>query len=274
MTSPGWTETTISGVDYYQMPAVLRVPVNFDPSSNVFVAVAAPGASANFPAAVQGPPGPIQTITTVTLTALAYNDPTAASATLTPLSSTTAQLALKLHEGAPGANGTTTLQMSTYGTPLGGDVLVVDPTATTFVYQPQKIPARYQPATIQAVPGGVTNFTLATVSVPALPYDWRPRCHGYCIITGTGPNQQTDLLVRLNDQNAGNIVARATSLAGQTPAPHVLSPGTVPGAADTFDRILAGNAATLYFRTERQSGTDYYTTSAATSQFDVETLPI
>jgi len=269
-----WTLTTISGTDYYQMPAVLRVPVNWDPSSNVFVAVAAPGSTAGFPAAIQGPAGPGATINAVSLTALAYNDPTPAAATLSTVSTGVYNIAFTLHEGAPGAAGTTTVSLTAYGTPVAGDLLIVDPTATTLVYQPQKIAERFFPATINAAPGGVVNYTLSTVSIPARPFDYRVRPRGYSVITGTGPNMQTDLIVRLNDSNAGNIVGRATSLAGQYPPPQTLVPGPPAGSADTYDRVYAGNAATVYLRTERQSGTDYYTTSASTTLFSVETMPI
>jgi hypothetical protein len=274
--STNWSQTTINGEPYLVMPAILRVPLNWDPSSNVFVAIAPPGvANASFPALADGPPGAAAAIdTAISLTALEYTDATPDSASFTQTAPQLWHLNLALHKGATGADGTTTLELSAYGTPVATQMLVVDPTATTLVYQYQKVGSRWIPATISPCPGGITNFTLATVSIPAQNFDWRPRPHGYSVITGTGPNQQTDLVCRLNNETAGNIVGRATSVAGQYPPPQTIVAGPPAGSADTYDRVPAGSSATVYLRTERQSGTDYYTTSAATTQFDVEVLPI
>jgi hypothetical protein len=271
-----WTEVTIDGTDYFEMPSVLRVPVNWDPSSNVFVAVAAPGTGiAGFPAVVKGDTGDTPTIQLpVVRTMLEYADPTPDSAAYVETSPGVYQLHDTLHKGAPGADGTTTIDLTAYGTAIATQMLVVDPTATTLVYQYQKVGSRWIPATVTPCPGGIVNFTKAVVSIPAQNFDWRPRPRGFTVITGTGPNMQTDVVVRLNNETAGNIVGRATQPAGQYPATHVISAGPPAGSADSYDRVPAGSSATLYFRTERQSGTDYYATSVSTTQFDVEVLPI
>jgi hypothetical protein len=274
--STNWSQTTINGEPYLVMPAILRVPLNWDPSSNVFVAVAPPGvANASFPALADGPPGVTPTLALpINRTILEYTDPTPDSAAFVETSPGVYQLNDTLHKGPPGADGTTTIDLSAYGTPIATQLLVVDPTATTLVYQYQKVGSRWIPATINPCPGGLVNFTMATVSVPAQNFDWRPRPRGYSVITGTGPNMQTDVVVRWNNETAGNIVGRATSVAGQYPPPQTIVAGPPAGSADTYDRVPAGQAATFYFRTERQSGTDYYTTTAAQSQYDVEVLPI
>jgi hypothetical protein len=274
--STNWSQTTINGEPYLVMPAVLRVPLNWDPSSAVFVAVAPPGvANSSFPALADGPPGAAATIdTAISLTALEYTDATPDSASFTQTAPQLWHLNLALHKGAPGADGTTTIDLSAYGTPVATQMLVVDPTATTLVYAYPKVGSRWIPSVITPCPGGIVNFTKAVVSIPAQNFDWRPRPKGYSVITGTGPNMQTDLVVRMNNETAGNIVGRATQPAGQYPATHVISPGPPAGSADTYDKVPAGSSATFYFRTERQSGTDYYTTSASTTQVDVEVLPI
>jgi hypothetical protein len=91
--------------------AKIRVPLDWDPSSNVFIAVAAPtGGVLNYPVLAQGDPGVTPDIdTAINYTPLAKDDPTPASASWTETSPNVYKLNLALHEGADGANGNTVL---------------------------------------------------------------------------------------------------------------------------------------------------------------------
>jgi hypothetical protein len=243
----------------------------------MFIAFADPGSSlGNFPAIAKGDAGDAATLdTTVPLTVLDYGDPTADSAALTSLSPTLWQLSLTLHKGAPGVDGTSTLDPTAYGTPVSKQILIVNPTVDGFIYQTQKVGDRYYPASATPVTSGNANFTLCTVSVPVQDFDWRPQVRGSVIVTGTGTDVAVDLIARLGDETAGAEVGRAFGLPGQNPPPHVLSAGPPPGAGADSDRVLAGAGPTIiYLRTEKQSGADYYTTTAAQTRFSVKVDPI
>src|SRR4051812_30736750 len=97
--------------------AELHVPMDWDPSSNIFIAVAAPSAGfgsaeGNFPALVKGDPGPASSIEGIDFTPLAYGDPTPDIAEFnlvapaTDLSGPVYRLNLALHMGPPGEDGT------------------------------------------------------------------------------------------------------------------------------------------------------------------------
>jgi len=93
-------------------------------------------------------------------------------------------------------------------------------------------------------------------------------------VTGTGTDVQVDLVARLDNATSGNIIGRGISRAGQYPPPIILTPGPPAGSVDGYDKVLAGNAATIYLRAERQTGTDTFTTSASTTLFSVEVNPV
>jgi hypothetical protein len=52
-----------------------------------------------------------------------------------------------------------------------------------------------------------------------------------------------------------------------------LTSGPDAGAADSVNKVLAGNPATIFFRTEKQSGTASYSASNSTARFSVEVAP-
>ena len=290
MTFPGglvtnWNTTTINGKQYLVIEtAAFRIPLDFDPSSAMFIAVAAPdGALGNVPWLLKGDPGDPAILTTaIQFTPLDPSDPTPDAASLLALGNNTYQLVLSLHKGQKGDPGSNLLTPTDYGTPVYKNILQVNAATTGFEYATQKVGDRYIPATILSTPSGNPSYTLCSVAVPAQTFDWRPHCEGYCVFTGTGPDLQVDLMARLGTgstagttgETAGAIVARGTQPAGQSPATHVLSAAPPPGSADSYDRVAAGTIAVLFLRAERQSGLSTFTTNAATTRFSVRVEPI
>jgi hypothetical protein len=257
-----------------------RVLIPIDPSTGVAQLLLRPqgGMGVAIPAIAQGDPGATPTIsTTINLTELAYDDPTAASAEWVETSPDTYELSLELHAGEPGTAGTNATIIGASdltGTPTYKDVITVNSSADGFEYTTPKVGDRHIPATISSIGAGSANATLCTITVPAQDFDWRPRVHGFCVIAGTGADVQMDLLARLDVETTGNIVARGKAKAGVGPETCVLIPGPAAGSAATYDKVNAGNAAVIYVRAERQSGTETFTTSSTTSQFSVEVHPI
>lgn len=273
MSSPvvTWNTTTINGVDCLVIDmAQLVVPLDFDPSSNMFLAVGVPsGGYANLPILLQGNPGATPTFdSTVNLDVLAYTDPTADSASLTPLGSNVYQVNLTMHAGAPGTPGTTTLTMSAYGTSNAGDMLVVDPTNTTFVYQGQMVGDSYWPASILGASTGNITYTVASVPIPAQKFAWRPEVSGQTVITGTGTNVQANFVARLGGSTTGfPIVGQGIGPVGtnSTGQHTVISSGPPAGSLTGYNTVAAGTATNVYFNVERQTGTNFFTTNPATT---------
>lgn len=272
-----WNQTTINGKNYLVVDvASFRIPLDWEPSSNMFIAVAAPiGGLGNFPALLKGDPGDTPTFdSAVNFTVLDFDDPTADSMTLTALGGDEYQANIILHRGPPGNDGTSTLDVNAYGTPASKKILIVNPTVDGFIYQSQLVGDRFLPSTINSTPAGNPLYTLAAVSVPAMPFDWRPEVSGQSVVTPTGANVGVDLIARLNDAAAGNIVGRCFGVAGSAVQNLKLVDGAPAGSADAYDKVVAGAAAVVYLRAERITGTDTFTTSSSTTTFKVKVAPI
>lgn len=292
MPTTNWNTATINGQQYLVIDvASFRIPLDFDPSSNMFIAVAAPsGGVGNFPALVKGDPGDTPTINPViNFTALATGDSTPDSASWTLVGSNEYQLNLALHDGPQGAPGGTAVMsgsdVSGSGSATPGQILVVNPAANGFVYASQRVGDRYVPASIASCPSGNAAYTLCSVPIPAQPFDWRPDIRGSVPISPTGLNVTVDLIARLSNTNTdggettGNEVGRAIGLPAGSwltgPTPYTLSmeTGPPPGSSDTYDRVPKGQTATVFLRIERQTGSDTFTTAGATSRFGVRVQP-
>lgn len=278
-----WTEDD----QYFIWTGDVRIPKTYDPTTKSAIILLGPeGGIAEIPALVKGDPGqPAEIDTLISFTALAWDDPTADSATfslITPGTDSTPpvyRLALSLHRGAPGDPGTFEVlaaddvtgtavdgYMLTKGTASGEDVVV---------WAPQKVGGQYWPASIANTSGSDgQNRTLASVSIPAQPFDWRPRVHGQAVISGTAATR-VDLVARLDSDLSGDVVGRAYGQVGATPPTAVLVSGVPAGSASTVGLVAAGESATVYLRAEQQaSTTDTYNTAGVTTSFMVEVCPV
>lgn len=281
MAVTNWNITYINGKEYLVIDvAQFRIPLEWDPNSNMFIAVAAPtGGLGNFPALVKGDDGESPQIdTTINFTPLEWDDPTPNFASWSELSPNVYQLNLGLKTGQPGPDGLMDILEASdiVGTPNAGDLLVINPSGNGFVYQSQKIGDRYYPATIRNTPSGNPAYTLCAITVPPQRFDWRPNVSGQTIITGTGPDVIVDLFARLNNETGGPICGTALGQAGVNPPTHVLvdGPPYSPEVSDSYDRVPANTAATLYLRAERRSGGNTFTTQASSTRFRVRVEPI
>lgn len=275
-----WTKTADG--QYYQFTGDILMPVSPETGAAVLLLRPKDGMGANIPAIERGEPGlPAAIDETINFTELDHDDPTPGGASWDPLAPPDPEtgtpglwrLNLALHRGAPGADGSVELDPEDFSvSPVAGQVLAVNAGADGFELVSPRVGGRYIPASVNNTTTGNVNSTLAVVSVPAQPFDWRPRCHGYTVVTGEGSDVRVDFLARLNDENGGNIVARCTGVAATERL--TLVPGPPAGSADGFDKVSAGSPAVIYFRCERQSGSLTYTTSSSTTLVSVEVLPI
>jgi hypothetical protein len=293
MTTPSanWNTTVIDGVNYLVVnTAQFRIPLDWDPSSNMFIAIAAPNAAVpigtgGFPALVTGAPGPAPNISDViNFTALAYGDSTPDSASFSVIGTNEYQLNLALHLGATGATGPSAAVMSASdvvgsGSATPTQMLVVNPTSNGFVYAPQRVGDRFVPASIASCPSGNAFYTLCSVPIPAQVFDWRPVVSGFVPVYPTGLDVTVDLVARLNNATTGNEVGRIAGLpagswlTGPTPYTMSIESGPPPGSADSWDRVANGAAATVYLNLERQTGSATFTSTGSTSRFKVRVAP-
>lgn len=277
MPSTTWNTTTIDGKDYLVIDTTqFRVPLDWDASSQMFIAVAAPtGGLGSFPALVKGDKGDTPTLDSIDFTALEADDPTPDSASWTETSPGVFKLTLVLHKGPQGVAGDTTVTPSDFGTPIARRIPVVADDLSTFSLQPQLVGDRYVPGGFNSTPSGNPNYTLATVSIPAQPFDWRPAVEGQCFIKKNYNGTVVDLIARLNNETSGAILGRSCmSSYGYWEQTVVLSGAPPAGASDSYDKVSAGYAATVYLRAERQSGSGTFTTDATSTNFCVRVCPI
>lgn len=282
MPTTTWNTTTIDGVEYLVIDvAQFRIPLDWDPSSNMFIAVAAPtGGLGSFPALVKGDTGDAPTLDTIDFTALEPDDPTPDSASWVETSPDVWKLELVLHKGPQGDPGDTILDPDDFGTPLPKKILVVNATSDAFEYQTQKVGDRYVPAAVNSTPSGNPAYTLCAVSIPAQDFDWRPDVSGQVIIDGTSFDQRIDLIARLDNgtggtpETSGPIVGRGYGVVAWGKQVEILTSGPPAGASATYDKVAAGTAAVVYLRAERVTGTGTFTTSSDTTTFGVRVRPI
>jgi hypothetical protein len=286
-----WPTVIVGGTEYWEIPTLTRI-AKADPDAQVFFLVGTPdGGVAAVGPLVKGDPGKhTEFQTAVDFTSLAWDDPTPSSAgvtVITPGSDTVSQvvqLALALHEGQPGADGTTSLDLDSIGgTAAAGKTVVVNATADGFDYQSIKVGDRYYPATVNSTPSGNPAYTLCPIAVPAHDFDWRPEVRGGAIVVGTGADVTVDLVARLqvgavSAETSGNIIGRALGIAGQNPPPHVfqaaVTAADITAGGTDYDKVPAGQSAIIYIRAERQSGTETFTTQASRTTASVKVAPI
>jgi hypothetical protein len=131
----------------------------------------------------------------------------------------------------------------------------------------------YVPASINSTAIGNPNSTLAVVAVPAQDFDWRPQVTGHTIITPeTTPDVRVDMYARLNGETNGNIIASCPGISNVNERLHFTA-APAPGSADSFNKVIAGQSATIHMRVERQAGTKTYSTAASTTRFGVRVQP-
>lgn len=257
--------------------------------SNLFLAAASPqgGSSravSNYPAFQRGPRGFAPTFVMGTFIPLADGDATEPFMDIRPIAEETEisgpvyEVSGALRMGPKGDDGAAILTPGDYGDPQFGQVLSVAPGETDLELSWPKVTGLHLPTTISSAPGGSSaEWTMATIDVPAGTYNrpWRPSLRGYATTVGaggtgnTGTDIRVDVIVRLNDETGGNIIGRGRGLAGQKS----WQPNLVTKVETGSNVIAAGDAATLYVRTKKMSGSATYSADQADAAFEMVAIP-
>ncbi len=180
-----------------------------------------------------------------------------------------------LHRGATGESGTATFTPGDISEdPDLGWIPAVAAGLETFELVPQRVPTMYWPATVTDVPGGTTaGYTMTTIPIAAAPYDRYVIPSGEVqVVASSGTNLRVDLVAHLDDETGTKIVGRSFGVAGAKDKLSLI--GYPPaGTTSAATKILAGQPANVYFRTERQGGTSAYSSVAGTAIFGAMTVP-
>lgn len=271
-----WPTTTYNGEGYYLFDGVTLIPIN--PSTGAAVVMLRPqgGMGVGIPPIADGAPGAAAELQEgpISFTELAYDDPTPGSLTVTEVSPGLYALSGALHKGAPGDDGTSTVVLDGIGgSAAASKIIKVNAGVTGFDFAFEKVGDRYIPVSVNNTTAGTSNSTLAVVSISARNVDYRVRARGYQIVRQSGGSDvRVDLVARLNGETGGNVVSRCQGIGGTERLTLVDAPPA--GSVTGFDKVIAGNAATIHFRTEQQSGANTYTTSNSEALFVVDILPV
>lgn len=264
-----WPRVTFGGKEFWQVESTTLIEV--DPAGQTYFLVGTPqGGVGNVGPLVKGDPGKhTEFQTVIDFTPLAHDDPTPSSASVVEVvpgddnTSQVVKLALALHEGEPGQDGTTSIDLDALGgTVAAGRPLVVNAAADGIDAVAPWVGGMHWPASLSNAPGGTSStFTIGTITVAAGTYlrDWRPLIAAGCHVTGSSADLRVDLVARLGASN-GPEIGRCSGLVGAADR-LVLISGPEAGAADSVNRVAAGAAATIYLVAEKQSGTATFATS-------------
>lgn len=277
-----WPTTTYNGKEYYVSDGVTLI----DPTTGAAVVMLKPsgGFAIGLTPIEVGPPGRNSDIDeAINFTPLDPTDPSPGSASWTQLRPSTDtdpalyKLNLALRTGQKGDDGLVIITPSSYSdTPVAKQQLVVGSGGTAFELEYQKFLGRHYPATIANAASGDTNKTLATISVPSGTYnrDYRVEVEAQTIVTGTGPNVVVDLVAHLGDETSGNDIGRCFGIGGSKDRLLIAGGAAFGDITDGWDKIAAGSGFTVSIRTEKQSGSDNYTTSSDTTRIRVKVYAI
>lgn len=185
-----------------------------------------------------------------------------------------------LHKGTAGSTGTFTIAGATdlSGTPTDKYTLVYRNSDGKYVLTAQKIGDQYVPAAIAATSFSATpSRTLASVSIPAQPFDWRPRAFASTVVTGSS-DTRVDLIARVGDASTGAQVGFAKGVAGVAPPPMVLIPAAPAASAvpGSYAKVAAGTPTTVYLVAEQKapSSNSWSTPASPDTTFWVEVAPL
>lgn len=294
MTNPQPEKITIDGEEYYQVRAVLRVPVNWTPESGVLIAVAPPGGIANFPYAIKGDNGFSPTFRNVNLTELEPDDPTEASATWTLVTAATEvagpiyDLELTLHKGEAGDDGTLTILTATDWDDTNaqaGYVLALKSDGSGgyngVEAVSQKVGNMYWPAAVATLSNATGGNALTSVPVPAQPWPYRLCVDGQQTISPDGADVRADLVARLSTGSTGTggstdgqVIARGQGVATGMIQNLVFSPAPPVNSSPGFGEVSDGAARIAFIRLEVVNGSDTVDTVAGTGFFSVRVEPL
>jgi hypothetical protein len=285
---------TVDGADIV-FTGTLRLVNGFNPDTGVAYMILTPdGGTGAIPFLAEGQPGLPPVFDSMTLIEV---DPADPLPTPNPVKTVVDPggpglaahytLTFYLHKGATGLQGaneiSTAVDLATspaLSANTNAYILVYDATNQVWVPTSQKVGDSYVPSAFASTAFNTASpRTLASVTVPPMPFDWRPKCFGQVIVTGSS-DTRVDLYARINNAASGDQVGYSKGVAGASPPPNILIPaapvGSAVGGSGTYGRVLAGQQAVIYLRAEQKaaSNSSWSTSGAPDSTFWVDVSPL
>lgn len=165
------------------------------------------------------------------------------------------------------------------GTPTDKYTLVYASSDSKYHIQAQKVGETFSPSSITSYSGNASSAVLATLNIPALPFDWRPQVSGFGVATGTA-NTHVELQVRINNSTTGDIVGAARGITGAGSGSIPAYPLTLVRAfggqiTGSYGKIAANSAATIYFMAvQSATTTDAWSVVNSTCNFSIKVDPV
>lgn len=191
-----------------------------------------------------------------------------------------------LHKGDTGSAGDTSISTAidlastpALGAGTDGYILVYSNANSDWTPTAPKVGSQYIPAAIAATAFNTASTRLlASVSVPAQPFNWRPRCFGQSLVQGS-LDTQINLVARLNDADSGDQVAFGAGITGILTSQQVVLMPASPGGSNVpgnYGLVAAGASATIYFRAEQRAPSilGWSTPADPQTTFWVEVAPL
>lgn len=191
-------------------------------------------------------------------------------------------LEIEINRGATGPATSFTIAGATdliTGSPSDQQIIKWSATDGAFRYAAQLCGDTYSTQAFTSYSGNSTAATLATITVPAQQFNWRPRVAGSAIATGT-VNTHVDLVCRMDNATAGDQVGYGYGITGAGSAgipdyPIQMNQAFGNAITGSYGVVAAGNSATFYMLAiQTAPTTDAWTVSNATCYFSVKVEPI
>lgn len=294
MADSDWAPYTWDGQEGWLWDSKVFIPIG-DPTTDGgqtragVIFLAPPQGRAMVTAVAKGDPGEPPEWRNITVTSVPWDhpDPLEADADIGVPGSAGVpalwDLSFQVKQGPPGDPGDMAFDDLTdvFGTAAEGYVPAFSTDADGdggdgLVYTSMGHGGQYWPSSISNTTSANGQLrTVAQASVPALPFAWRPRVFGACIISGT-TNTRPHLIARLGDATTGSIVGRGFAVPSVATQNVILQSGLPAGSANDYGVIAAGvGPTTIFLRAEEQASTvDNYTTSSTTTWFYVEAAKV
>lgn len=238
----------------------------------------------NLPALVNGTPGLPPVLRNVTVNQVAYGTtPPASSFTLVSAggagTASVYDLTLYVNSGQQGASGSTAISSASdfSGTLANGKILVYNSSTAKWTVSSPATGDIYAPSSYSSYSGNAAQATLATLTIPAQPFDWRPDVAGFATATGTA-NTKVELLAQMTNPSTGGFdqVGYGPGVVGAAPPPIRLSRafGQAPGSG-SYGRVYAGSSCTVALLAKQVATTnDNWAVSGSSANFSVKVNPI
>jgi hypothetical protein len=144
------------------------------------------------------------------------------------------------------------------------------------VDQPDLAGDIYAPTTYTSYSGNSNQATLATLQIPAQPFDWRPDVDGYAAVNASsGASTKIELYALLNNTVSGDTVGIGPGVVGNGSLVSLQRAfgGTI-SSTGAYGRVYAGQAATLYLVAKNNGGVDNWGITNTNVNFTVKVNPI